>query len=128
MGKTLRLAINELASGQVQAFTTVNDALSALENSINRVLTISNQNTQYTITETNFTRNGVLFFTGQTTGINVVFPVTVNGVSTNRLIFVRNEGTGLLTLKTSGVGTTDTVAQYTYGAFIINGVNVYRVA
>jgi hypothetical protein len=101
MGKSLILAIDELASGQAQAFQTVNDAVAALEQSVNKVLlSTSVANANITLTELQFARNGFHRVNGHTAAINLYVPETINTIQTNRLFFVRNDGTGDLTVRT----------------------------
>ena len=111
MGKSLQLAIDELAENQAQAFQTVNDAVAALEQSDNKLLTKTVvANAAQTLTELEFTRNSVILVTGHTAAINLTVPNTVNLVNTNRRISVLNGGTGDITVRTAAPVATVIVA------------------
>ncbi len=97
MGTTQRLAIAELAQSQVQAYTTVNDAIDALESATNGYFT-NTDNGNYIVSELNFVRFGVFIFQSRTADFTVTLPSTVNTILTERLIMVINETTKTLTI------------------------------
>lgn len=109
MGKSLLLAIDELAQSQSSAFQTVNDAVAAMEQSVNKIFSIVDDvDHDVTVSELNFIRSGVFMIAAGVTTVR--FPATVNSLSTQRAIDVYNGSGALCTIRTTGAGTTTTIA------------------
>lgn len=127
MSKSLILAIDELAQGQSQAFSTVNDMLAALEQSGNAILEIPTA-TDYSVAELDFVRYGVLSFSGMTANRTITLPSTVNAQVTKRLIAIVNtDATYSLTI-TSGVGADVTVPSGAARLIYVNGTACITIA
>lgn len=112
MAQSSILAVPQLADGQTQAFTTVNEAIAILEQAMNRKLSIDTANANTSVTLEQMTRNAYFVFTGATSGIQITYPgytespSNVSSPSTARLFVVENTGTGTLTVKTDRSGGT----------------------
>lgn len=88
MGKTTILGIDELAQGQTQAFTTVNDAVVALERAANDSKTVI-ETGSHAMSATDLITYREFRYTSLTADATVTLPSTVNGNTTNReLVFV----------------------------------------
>ncbi len=127
MSKSLLLAIDELAQGQVQAFSTVNDMLAALEQSVNAVLDVTTT-TDYTMAELDFVRYGVFRFTGMTAARTITLPTTVNGLSITRVISIVNLSTQYALTVSSGAGVDAVVPYGSSRLLLVIGNAVYVLA
>ncbi len=128
MSKSLILAIDELAQGQTQAFTTVNDMLAALEQASNRPFDITPPSTSYTLAELDFVRYFVFRFNPTAGNTTVTLPTTVNGQDSERVIVVYNtHATNKLTL-TSGAGADVEVPAQASRMVLIDTTTVYSLA
>jgi hypothetical protein len=93
MGQSLLLGIYELAPGQTNAYTTVNDAVASLENASNRSLTITTTG-NYTVTMIDMTSYGRIIFAGATANSTITFPITIISTNpTNRSLWLSNDST-----------------------------------
>lgn len=107
MGKSQILGIDELAQGQTQAYTVVNDAVAALEESINAVLPITTDLPTYEMEELDFVRYGSFEFSGMTANRNVLLPATIEGNTTYRAsVYIINLSTQYSLTVSSGGGST----------------------
>ena len=107
MGKSLILAIDELAQGQTQAFQTVNDMAAALEEASNRplVIDLNDPDADYAMAELDLVRYIHFSFINATQDRLVTLPKTVNTNTTNRLIWLSNDGDFDLTVSAGGAET-----------------------
>jgi hypothetical protein len=90
MARSVILGIDELAQGQTQAFSTVNDMLAFLEQASNRRLALSVTTTDYTLLASDFTRYWAFDVSGLTADRTLTLPTVQNGNSVNRVIAIRN--------------------------------------
>lgn len=127
MSDSLILAIAELAQGQSQAFSTVNDMLAALEQATNAPLEVTTA-TDYTVAELDTVRYGVFIFSGMTANRTITFPGTINGNVTKRLIAIVNTSTSYSLTITSGVGADVTIPSGASRLIFIYNTAVYLVA
>lgn len=105
MGKSLVLAIDELAPNQVQAFAVVNDMLGALEAASNSSLVIDTSNpSNYDVAELDFTRYFNLVLVGHTEDFSLVLPETVNSINSDRTIAIINNEPYTVTVETTTPG------------------------
>lgn len=109
------LSIPQLTSGQAQAFTTVNNAIAALEQSANAALTIDMSAANKTLSVTEMTRHGLLRTTGNAVARTLTFPARTveppDSLSpyTRRIVAVQNGGSATLTV-TVNVGAPTSVS------------------
>lgn len=89
MGKSKILAIDELGQSQTQAYTTVNDAIAALEDASNLPLSITTDTT-YVMAALDLVRYSTFEFSGMTADRAVTLPNTVEGNTTYREINIVN--------------------------------------
>lgn len=127
MSKSLLLAIDELAQGQVQAFSTVNDMLAALEQASNAVLDVTTTS-DYTMAELDFVRYGVFRFTGMTANSTITLPSTVNTLSITRVFAIVNLSTQYDLTISSGAGADVTVPYSSSRVILAIGTAVYTLA
>jgi hypothetical protein len=128
MGQSRILGIEELAQGQVQAFTVVNDMLAAIEEAANDVLTITTEN-DYTVPVLAATRYGLFIFTGMTGTRTITFPSTVIGSNPlKRLIAVRNASTTHPLIISGTGGTSITIPRGASRVIHVNGTVLTLIA
>lgn len=129
MGKTLILAIDELAPNQVQAFATVNDALAAMEAAENSTIPLDMSNpVNYTVAELDFVRYWVFEAAGHAVAFDMVFPALVNTNPTDRTIAVKNYEAYYVTVTTDDPGATVVLPPFTNAILQIVGGDVRLVA
>lgn len=97
MGKTAILGIDELAQGQSQAFTTVNDAISALERAANASKTLT-ETGSHTLSSLDFIVYREFRYTSLAADATVTLPSTINGNTTDRELVFVNETAYVLTV------------------------------
>lgn len=103
MGKTPLLGIDELAQGQAQAFTTVNDGFIALESAANASKTMTDTGS-HTLSSTDFILYREFRYTALTANATVTLPTTINGNTTDReLVFVNATNYALTILGTPNI-------------------------
>jgi hypothetical protein len=126
MGKSLILAIDELAQGQTQAFQVVNDAVAALEEAFNRPLTIdlSDPDEDYAMAELDLVRYIHFSFISATTDRLVTLPATVNTNTTNRLVWISNDGDFDLTVQVDGGSDTVVIKSGASSAILVIGTTL----
>lgn len=104
MGKSAILSIDELASGQTQAYSTVNDAVAALEGASNdekSIITASD----YIVAALDLVRFGVFVFSGMTADRTITLPSTINTLSVKRKFTIVNASSTYDLSVTSGSNT-----------------------
>lgn len=128
MGKSLILAINQLAQGQNQAYITHNDAVNALEESTNAVKTITDTG-NYVLTEVEITRFAVFRFTSHTANITLSTPATINGASnpTKRVFYIDNPSSAYTIAVTPVGGNTIVVPTETIMNFVQEGTSLIAI-
>jgi hypothetical protein len=104
MGQSRILKLTELAPGQTNAFTVVNDTVAALEASTNESLTITTA-VDLTMVAPDVLAYAVYTFTGATSAITIKFPELVLTDKLRRIIFCKNNNATPLTVRSA---TTDT--------------------
>ncbi|MFM7009133.1 MAG: hypothetical protein ACKO0Z_07325 [Betaproteobacteria bacterium] len=127
MSKSLILAIDELAQGQTQAFTTVNDMLAALEQAGNAPKTLTFTSTQ-TLAELDFVRYGVFRVNGLTSNGTLTLPTTVNGQNSQRICAVINDSPTYQLTLTSGAGADVIVPASASRLILVDTTAVYTLA
>lgn len=128
MSKSLILAIDELAQGQTQAFSTVNDMLAALEQAGNAPKSLTITGTTYTMAELDFVRYQVFRFSGQSGPATVTLPTTVNGQNSQRVCVVVNDSSTHQITLTSGAGADVIVPPTASRMVLVDVTAVYSLA
>jgi hypothetical protein len=105
MANTLYLNIPQVSANQNQKEVTINSGIAALEAALCSSLIITFASANVTLSATQFAGNIMFRVQGTLTGNSLIFPATVGGNPTNRLICVTNETTTPVTLS-MGTGTT----------------------
>lgn len=126
MGKTLILAIDELAQGQVQAFQTVNDMAAALEQAANKPKSISTTG-NYSLAELDLVRYGAFLVSGMTADITFTIPSTVNSNTTQRIIWIANDS-GTYDIAVNSGGASVTVPTNAIRAVLVSGTTCKIIA
>lgn len=105
MGKSAILAIDELGQSQTQAYTTVNDAIAALEEAANLPLPIT-MDVAYVMAALDLVRYSTFEFSGMTADRTVTLPSTIEGNTTYREVnIVNTSATRKLTVGSGGAST-----------------------
>lgn len=129
MGKTLILAIDELAPNQVQAFATVNDALAAMEAAQNSTIQLDMSDTDnYTVAELDFVRYWVFEAFGHIEDFEMILPSTVNTNATDRVVTVKNTEAYYITVTTDDPSDVVLVPPFTNAIVQVIGGAVSLVA
>lgn len=127
------LALPQLIENQSQAFTTANEAMTILEQAMNRRLAKASGNTDVTLTLDELLRNVLFDISGNTGAIDLTFPSrtenpsTVSSPLTQRLCMVKNTGSGTITAKTDVSGATISLIGGEVAMVFINGVDVLKL-
>jgi len=134
MPQTPLLAIPQLVENQTQAFTTMNEALTIIEQAMNRRLGVATANANVLHSIEQMARNVYFVYTGNTGAITVRFPArtespaTVTSPQTQRLCLVGNGGTGTITVRTDdGTGTTISLLSGETAMIHVNGKDVVKL-
>ncbi|WNL50659.1 hypothetical protein RPALISO_70 [Ruegeria phage RpAliso] len=106
LGKSPLLQNDLMAEGDNNKHLLFNDALVALEDSVNRLYEVDLAGDNVTLTQTQMTRYGVFRCTGHTVARSLQLPIALGTdlVATQRVFAVRNEGTGAVTVTTNNGG------------------------
>ena len=103
MSTSTILAISEVAETQANKHLTINEGFAALEQSINARLDINMSAGDYTLLESEFTRNFLFVASGQTSARSLFVPPHIQTVNTTtRFIAVKNGGSFDLAVLVSG--------------------------
>lgn len=124
-GKSPILLNDLMAEGDNNKHIIFNNALVALEDALNRALTVDLSAAGVTLTETQITRFGVFICTGHTVTRTLLIPQTLTAslFPVNRVFAVRNVGTGAITVS-HGVGTTVNVPAASTALVYANGTDI----
>ena len=132
MGKSAVLLIDELAQGQIQAFTTVNNAIAALEQSENASIALDASGGPVEVPELDMLRHKVFYVSGHTAPETVQFPSQINVddgpvVDTLRLIWVVNLENFALTVQTDDPGNSVEIPPGEAREVLIESVDVTEI-
>lgn len=121
MAKSPLLGIEQVAENQASKHIVINDAINALENAANKKVDLDLTAADLTMTETVFTSAFVFLAFGHAVARVITLPITVNGVSTQRVMLFRNDGTGDVTVR-GGVAPAGTVVVPAGGKAIVSAI------
>lgn len=129
LGNSPQLQIPLMAENDNQKYLAFNDAIQALDDSLNRLLVLDFSAADVTLTESQFTRYQCFRGTGHTIQRTLNIPATVGGspaVTTNRFVIFDNRGNAAVVL-THGAGSV-TVPATTVTLVYCDGTDVTAVA
>ena len=128
LGNTTFLQIETIAENDNNKYLLVNDGFQAIDDAINRQITIDTS-AGYTLSESEFVGNFVVRCNTHTTAQTLFVPATLGGNSTRRQFVVRNEGTDTLTVDLVGSpGSSVDLAPDEWGYLYATGTNVFLIA
>jgi len=130
MSNTPLLDIPEVGATQNNKATTVNNAINALEQAMNKGRAITAIGTgPATITESQLVRNALFRLQGASANFDFEIPSTVKRLTTERVFAVRNETSYVATIKAStGSGAEVELSAGKQGIFYMLDEDVYLVA
>ena len=121
MANTLYLNIPQVSANQNQKEVTINSGIAALEAALCSSLIITFASANVTLTPTQFAGNIMFRVQGTLAGNSLVFPSTVGGNATNRLVCVTNETLNPAALS-MGSGTTINLPGGVNAFVFVNGL------
>lgn len=131
LGNTSYLQIALMAESDNQKYLLHNDAIQAIDESLNRILVLDFFNTNLTLTESQLTRYGSFKGTGNIIPRTLTIPTTVGtspAVTTNRFFIFHNDGGDTITLTHGGGGDTVDVPADTVTLVLCDGSDIITVA
>lgn len=131
LGNTSYLQIALMAESDSQKYLLHNDAIQAIDESLNRILVLDFLNTHLTLTESQLTRYGSFKGTGNLIPRTLTIPATVGtgpAIATNRFFIFHNDGGDTITLTHGGGGTTVAVPASTVTLVLCDGFDIISVA
>lgn len=126
LGKTPILQNDLMAESDNQKHLLFNDAMLALEDSINRNLAVNLSANNVALTETQLLRFGMATCHSHTVARDLIIPISVGFpvVTTNRKFAVRNTGTASVTVKHETAGETVVVPPDSTALIYANGTDI----
>ncbi|QGH74830.1 hypothetical protein MAL1_00083 [Bacteriophage DSS3_MAL1] len=126
LGKSPILQNDLMAEGDNQKYLLFNDALVNLEDAANRALTIDLSADNVALTETQTTRFAVVQCEGHSVARTLTIPISVGSppVTTNRVLAVRNSGTGAVTVTHNNSGTDIVIPVAETALLYCNGTDI----
>ncbi len=131
LGNSSYLQIPLMAEADNQKYLLHNDAIQALDESLNRLLTLDFLGTNITLTESQLTRYGTFRGTNHTIPRTLTIPQTVGSspaITTNRFFIFHNDGGDTITITHGGGGTTVDVPASTVTLVLCDGADIIAVA
>lgn len=130
LGNTSYLQIPLMAESDNQKYLLSNNAFQAIDDSLNRLLSLDFTGTNLTLTESQLTRYGSFRGFGNALPRTLTIPTTVGSgpaITTNRFFIFHNTGADAITL-THGAGLTVDVPTGTVTLVLCDGTDIVSVA
>lgn len=131
LGNTSYLQIPLMAEADNQKYLLSNNAFQAIDDSLNRLLSLDFAGTNLTLTESQLTRYGTFRGFGNALPRTLTIPTTVGSgpaITTNRFFIFHNTGADTITITHGGAGDTVAVPADSVTLVLCDGTDIVSVA